>query len=73
MKTAIKVLMDNDCYQTDHESKDGRIISSQVTRFEQAMKEYGRRCAEQALKDAAEHFDMEANRHLILSTPIITP
>lgn len=37
------------------------------------MKIYGRKCAEQALKDAAEHFDAECNRHVIIQTPILTP
>ena len=37
------------------------------------MKDYAKQVAGQVLKETAEHFDMETNRNIILSTPIVTP
>lgn len=58
MKTAKQILIENDCYQDGiRYSLQGRIISTDVERFEKAMKQY----AKQALNDAIEKCEICCN------------
>lgn len=73
MKTASEIFQSR--YQA---GADGWMAQSSVL---ECMKEYGRQCAEQALKDAAENALCEwidnrivsVDRKSILNTPIVTP